>query len=87
MMSEKLLPCPFCDGTGAKPVTEEIDSDPWTAMRVASLKSYLAENARISAVERALLATVEGDGNEYMVQWTYGGEAFLIMTRKGEIND
>ena len=84
MMSNELLPCPFCGGTGIKPVTEEIANDPWTAMQVASLKSYLAEEARISAVERALLATVEGDGNEYMVRWTYGGEAFLIMTRKGD---
>lgn len=69
-----------------EPVAEEIANDPWSAMQVASLKSYLAEQARISAVERALLATVAGDGNEYMVHWTYGGEAFLIMTRHGRSN-
>lgn len=52
---------------------------PWQIERDRTLDLAMAEMDR---KERELLATVEGNGNEYMVVHTLDGQSFLIMTQE-----
>ncbi len=65
-------------------LTERDKEVMWLEMRIASLKSQLARQAAIEKVERELRASVAGDGNKYMIVWTYPDEAILVMTKKGQ---
>ena len=58
---------------------EEELRTPWQIEHDRMLDLAMAEMDR---KERELLATVEGNGNEYMVCHTLDGQAFLIMTQE-----
>ncbi len=78
------------------PVAEEEETDDdddgyylyndsaWTEMQLEANEVSRRVQAKIEKAERELLASVAGDGNEYMVQWTYGGEAILTMVKQGK---
>lgn len=63
---------------------EEELRTPWQIEHDRMLDLAMAEMDR---KERELLATVEGDGNEYMVVHTLDGKAELVMTKPKEGND
>ena len=63
---------------------EEEQRTPWQIEHDRMLALAMAEMDR---KERELLATVEGDGNEYMVVHTLDGKAELVMTKQEEGND
>ena len=68
-------------------LTERDKEVMWLEMRIASLKSQLARQAMIEKTERELRASVAGDGNEYMIVWTYPDKAILVMTKQGKKPD
>jgi hypothetical protein len=63
------------------------DNVPWTPWQFEYNRLLELAMAEMDRKELELLATVEGDGNEYMVVHTLDGKAELVMTKQGGGND